>query len=125
MMKIMQSNFSLILLLLLPIAIDGFSPAVAVPVLSGAPPSATALSMTKKFPAGRPNTDQVDEDMAMWFEDTKTGKRKQALKKPVGGRPVTLYTKDQVEAIEKKGVNPVAELKIFMEWLVNRPRRGY
>ena len=81
--------------------------------------------MTKKFPAGRPNTDQVDEDMAMWIEEDTKGNRKKALKKPVGGRPVDLYTKAQVEKIEQKGVSPFERLNRYMEWVTNRPTRGY
>lgn len=30
--------------------------------------SSTALAMTKKFPAGRPYTGCVDEDLQMWYE---------------------------------------------------------
>mmetsp|Transcript_16883 Transcript_16883/g.38855 ORF Transcript_16883/g.38855 Transcript_16883/m.38855 type:complete len:104 (-) Transcript_16883:95-406(-) len=77
----------------------------------------------KKFPAGRPNTDQVDEDMAMWFED-KDGKQKKALSKPVGGRPVNLYTKNQLQDIEAKGVDPFEKIKAFGKFLTQKPKAG-
>mmetsp|Transcript_19788 Transcript_19788/g.47063 ORF Transcript_19788/g.47063 Transcript_19788/m.47063 type:complete len:194 (+) Transcript_19788:53-634(+) len=78
---------------------------------------------SKKFPAGRPNTDQVDEDMAMWFED-KDGKQKKALSKPVGGRPVNLYTKNQLQDIEAKGVDPFEKIKAFGKFLTQKPKAG-
>ena len=105
---------------LVPLA-SSFSPSCATSVRG----QSSALDMTKKFPAGRPNTDQVDEDMAMWIEEDTKGNRKKALKKPVGGRPVDLYTKAQVEKIEQKGVSPFERLNRYMEWVTNRPTRGY
>jgi hypothetical protein len=83
----------------------------------------TALFMTKKYPAGKPFTGQVDEDMAMWYED-KDGNKKKALQKPVGGRPVDLYTKEDIERIDKRNdwwIKP----KAYLEWLFQRPTRGY
>ena len=61
----------------------------------------------------------------MWIEEDPKGKRKMALKKPVGGRPIDLYTKQQVEEIEKKGVDPLEKVKRYVEWLIERPQRGY
>ena len=84
----------------------------------------SALFMTKRYPAGRPVTVQLDEDMAMWFED-KQGNRQKALKKPVGGRPAALFTKEEVEAIEKKGVSPLERIAAFLEYTAKRPTRGY
>lgn len=95
------------------------------PLSAGRSCSISSLHMTKKFPAGRPYTGQADEDMAMWFDEDKQGNRKKALKKPVGGRPVDLFTKEDVEAIEKKGVDPLERFKRKMEWLAKRPQRGY
>ena len=80
--------------------------------------------MSKRFPSGRPFTGQVDEDMAMWIED-KNGNRKKALDKPVGGRPITMYSKQQVEEIEKKGVNPMERFQNYLKFLKDRPTRGY
>ena len=99
----------------------GFGPPVEV----GQPSRGrTALSMTKKYPAGRPVTVQLDEDMAMWFED-KQGNRKKALNKPVEGRPAAQFTKEQVDAIEKKGVSPFEQIGAWVEYLAKRPTRGY
>lgn len=86
--------------------------------------SNTCLHMSKRFPAGRPNTMQVDEDMAMWFDDGK-GNRKKALDKPVGGRPTILYSKEDVEKIEKKGVSPFERFKNYVEFVTKKPTRGY
>lgn len=113
-------NLLLVLAIAAPMALGFTSPAV----ISGSSNTGTntALSMTKKFPAGRPLTVQADEDMAMWFED-ETGNRKKALDKPVEGRPVIIYTKDQVEEIEKKGVPlfVMDQAKAFAEWFTARP----
>lgn len=55
----------------------------------------------------------------------KAGNKKQALTKPVGGRPVTLYSKKDIETIEKKGFDPFARVKAFAEYVVKKPTRGY
>jgi hypothetical protein len=52
---------------------------------------------TKKNPQGLPITVQEDEDAAMWIEDDKTGKRKAAIKGPIGGRPINKVTKDMLQ----------------------------
>ena len=114
----MKTVFCLLLGTILMMVVTGFRPTAV-----GARTSA-ALSMTKRFPAGRPVTVQLDEDMAMWFED-KQGNKQKALKKPVGGRPATLYTKKDVEEIEKKGVSPFEQLGAKLEYWLKRPTRGY
>uniref|UniRef100_A0A7S2VGE8 Uncharacterized protein n=1 Tax=Entomoneis paludosa TaxID=265537 RepID=A0A7S2VGE8_9STRA len=97
----------------------GFTPTPFSPAVG----ASSTMLFNKKYPAGRPNTVQADEDMAMWFEDEK-GNAKKALSKPVGGRPVTTYTKQQVEEIEKKGVDPFEKVKAFGKFLMQKPKYG-
>lgn len=121
----MKSSFSLLLVALVSSLAQGF---VVVPSSNSHAHDYAMTTTTlypKKYPAGKPFTGQVDEDMAMWFEDKKTGQAKQALKKPVGGRPNTLYTKKDIETIEKKGVDPLEKFKAGVEFLIKRPTRGY
>lgn len=114
----MKFVFGALLLVALSPVTWGFAP------VAGRSTDLSALTLTNKYPSGRPNTDQVDEDMAMWFED-KQGRVKKALEKPVGGRPLDLYTKDDIKKIETRGVDPFEKAKRFAEFLSNRPRRGY
>uniref|UniRef100_A0A7S2Y9A8 Uncharacterized protein n=1 Tax=Entomoneis paludosa TaxID=265537 RepID=A0A7S2Y9A8_9STRA len=121
MMMMMIKSFFLGLLLLTGLSFSwSFSP---ISVVGRGQRSHPTILFNKKYPAGKPNTDQVDEDMAMWFED-KQGNAKKALPKPVGGRPVQLYTKQQVQEIEKKGVDPLEKLKAFGKFLTQKPQAG-
>ena len=52
-----------------------------------------------------PITVQEDEDMAMWVEG-KDGKREQALKAPVGGRPINKLTKEMIQGRAAKKNKP-------------------
>lgn len=72
------------------------APAFLLRNVASAAAERTALSMSKKNPKGAPITIQEDEDAAMYFED-KDGKRKQALKGPVGGRPINKQTSQQIQ----------------------------
>lgn len=119
MMKIIVHFF--LLAFFAPLAL-GFVP--SLPSVGERTSDVACLHMTKRFPAGRPCTVQADEDMAMWFED-KQGNVKKALTKPVGGRPSEILTKEQVAAIEKRGVNPFDRVKAYLEYFSKRPTRGY
>jgi len=56
---------------------------------------------SKKNPQGAPITIQEDEDAAMWIDDG-AGKRKQAIKGPIGGRPINKVTKQQIQGDDSK-----------------------